>query len=87
MLYRLKQLKFLDCYEVTQQERDMVAKESLFYDVIKYQDSDPNSAKSADKQPSLGDYYTPLPSQTKQGADENPQGTLTAARSRADPFC
>ena len=36
----MNKLRFLDCYEVTKQEKEMISQESLFYDVVKLKDQD-----------------------------------------------
>ena len=67
VLFRLKNLKFIDCYEVTPVERELLTKEELFYEVVKLEDSDAN--KKISSSPEESNNYTPLPS--KSGEIEN----------------
>lgn len=69
MLFRLRNLKFLDCYEVTKEEKEMILQDSLFYDVIKAKDS--NRPKEEYDESSSN--YTPLPNKPSKD-DEKPQG-------------
>jgi hypothetical protein len=38
VLFRLRNLKFLDCYEVTRQEREQISSEERFFDVVKLEE-------------------------------------------------
>ena len=40
LIFRLKNLKFLDCYEVTKQEREQVSNEETFFNVVKLDNSE-----------------------------------------------
>jgi leucine-rich melanocyte differentiation-associated protein len=57
VIHRLPNLKFLDCYEITQQEREQIAKtNSLFYDTISYKDEQNSLFVENQVKPN----YTPL---------------------------
>ena len=74
VLHRLKTLKFLDCYEVTAQEREMMSEDNLFFDVVKLNVSSlPNN--SPENYNDLDYQYTPLPNKNSDETEENgPQG-------------
>ena len=68
VLHRLSKLKFLDCYEITQHEKEMILKEALFYDVITYKDTADDSTKPPLKSSKNDDVnYTPLPTPNDNG--------------------
>lgn len=71
VLHRLRTLKFLDCYEVTAQEREMVSQDNLFFDVVKL-----NVSSLPNDSPELDYQYSPLPNQKSEEAEQNvtPQG-------------
>ena len=77
----MTKLKFLDCYEVTKQEKEMISQESLFYDVVKLKDQD--TIKQIENDERLknesSNQYTPLPSKNAE-ADET-------SRVKLDIFC
>lgn len=57
----MKKLKFLDCYEVTKEERQMIADDSQFHDVVKMDDEKSNENASRRREEENGnDNYTPL---------------------------
>jgi hypothetical protein len=64
VLHSLRKLRFLDCYEITDYEKDMVQKEATFFDVITYKE---NSSASSSKSGGLERYenWTPLPASKK----------------------
>ncbi len=72
---KLKKLKFLDCYEITEEEKNYVqSNESSVFDVVKVK-VDSNSSNNKKILDSLGGSavlkkYTPL-SQTAKNQDEN----------------
>lgn len=60
VLHSLRKLRFLDCYEITDYEKDIIQKESHFFDVITYKE---NGSASKSNSESLQKYenWTPLP--------------------------
>ena len=67
VLYRLKSLKFLDSYEVTGQERELVSKEGLFYDTIKYdENSEQQKNERTMAESDLRESYAPLPKENNK---------------------
>lgn len=64
VLTKLKGLKFLDCYEVTQQERDRIANEQMIYDVVTVKDDESNMTRKSYNE-SRPAKYTPLPQGSK----------------------
>lgn len=71
----MKFLKFLDSYEVTAIEREIVSKESSFYDVVSLkvpENNNRNLSTSADKNSA----YTPLPSKNSVEEEVIPQSKL-----------
>ena len=77
----MTKLKFLDCYEVTKQEKEMVSQESLFYDVVKLKDQD--TIKQIENDERLknesSNQYTPLPSKNAETAE--------TSHGKLDIFC
>ena len=63
VLFRLKKLKFLDCYEVTKQERDELTNEPLFPSVVTYkeEENEKRAIEKASTDESVSSFYTPLP--------------------------
>lgn len=61
-MYRMKKLKFLDCYEVTKEEREMIADDSLFLDVVTPSNETNGVArkKETDHRNDGNESYTPL---------------------------
>lgn len=57
----MKKLKFLDCYEVTKEERQMIKDDSLFLDVVTPNEATPNGAASRrSEEDKTNANYTPL---------------------------
>jgi hypothetical protein len=82
VLYRLKSLKFLDCYEVSANEREKIDKDPLFIDVVKYNEQDEKQFSSSPKyQSNEKSEYTPLPNKKDEITDPNklPQGKYERA--------
>ena len=77
VLHRMSKLKFLDCYEVTKQEKEMVSQESQFYDVVKLKDQDSMKQKDDNdlKKNDSSNQYTPLPNKNAE-TPETSQGKL-----------
>ena len=75
MLHRLSKLKFLDCYEITQYEKEMILKEALFYDVITYKDTAEDSTKPPLKSAKNDEAnYTPLPTPNDNNSQKATKG-------------
>lgn len=55
----MRKLRFLDCYEVTKEEREMIAKDSL-YGVVTPDESSKSSSQKDDRKENNNDGYTPL---------------------------
>ncbi|CAF0845076.1 unnamed protein product [Brachionus calyciflorus] len=68
VIFRLKNLKFLDCYEVTKTEREIVDRDSMFYEVVKAEDT-----IEINEEENLKNGYTPLP---EKNIEETPHGTF-----------
>lgn len=67
-------MKFLDCYEVLQSERDEVSKEALFHEVVSYKEDDIKNNNTNDNDYSRG-IYTPLAKELDVDKDESvPKG-------------
>ena len=73
VLSKLLNLKFLDCYEVTKQEKETILKDSLIHEVVTFKDEPSSDDKPSRKQSSLDKMYTPLPSSSKTGKIEEAQ--------------
>lgn len=82
ILHRLRNLKFLDCYEVTREEKEMIRKDSLFYEVVKAKDDSKANNKESEN---VSKGYTPLPDKASESKksegdeieeieEEKPQG-------------
>lgn len=59
VIYRLKNLKFLDNYQVTQDEKDMVERDAMFFETVKAEDLFKDD-KNNNQIKQLNN-YTPLP--------------------------
>lgn len=55
----MKKLKFLDCYEVTKEERQMIADDSLFLDVVTLDEKSNGNSRRKEEE-NASDNYTPL---------------------------
>jgi leucine-rich melanocyte differentiation-associated protein len=81
VLYRLKNLRFLDSYEVKPEERELIDKETNFYDVITYKDDDNKQNGRDDTNSDSRFNYTPLVTENSQQSDDdnkekNPKGNF-----------
>jgi hypothetical protein len=67
----MNKLRFLDCYEVTKQEKEMISQESLFYDVVKLKDQDTIKQMENDEKfkNDSSNQYTPLPNQSPEATE------------------
>ena len=67
----MNKLRFLDCYEVTKQEKEMISQESLFYDVVKLKDHDTIKQMENDEKfkNDSSNQYTPLPNQSPEASE------------------
>lgn len=70
----MKNLKFLDCYEVTSVERELLAKEELFFEVVTLKESDTNKNLSSSPESNSG--YTPLSNKSAEIENVVPHGNL-----------
>ena len=71
----MTKLRFLDSYEVTKQEKEMISQEALFYDVVKLKDHNLISEieHSEDSKASASsNQYTPLPNKNAENTSETP---------------
>lgn len=73
VLHNLKKLRFLDSYEITSYEKDLIEKESLFYDVVKMTDS-PNADNRKNKKVKSKENWTPLPTDKSSAAPVDNKG-------------
>lgn len=64
-MHSLRKLKFLDSYEITEYEKEILQKESQFYNVITYDEQKDKSKKTDDKT-QKNDKWTPLPDQIEK---------------------
>ncbi len=71
VLHSLRKLKFLDSYEISKTEKEIILKESQFYDVITYSDPVDSSKKQPNNKAAKKDPWTPLPTAKKE---ENTSG-------------
>lgn len=72
VIYRLSKLKFLDSYQVTQEERDIVERDAMFFETVKA--DDPFVEEKSDDQINRMKNYTPLPDQQKNDAPQSSFG-------------
>ena len=63
----MKNLKFLDCYEVTVQERNTIEAQQFFHNAVVIKDSD--SGRYSNEDDDTNEVYTPLPN-TESGKEE-----------------
>jgi len=56
----MKKLKFLDCYEVTKEERELIANDSLFLDVVTPDETNGSNSQLEEQKNSKNENYTPL---------------------------
>lgn len=68
VIFRMKNLRFLDCYEVTKTERELSTKDSLFYDVVKLEQADDQKRSSQNEDNTKG--YTPLSKKNEPSVPE-----------------
>ena len=78
MIYRLKNLKFLDCYEIGKEEREQITSDERFFDVVKLDLPEKNtSAKIENDKTETKSYsYSSLPAKITDTDDKTPQGKL-----------
>ena len=61
MLHSLRKLRFLDCYEITDYEKEIIQKEKQFYGVITYKGDDRTRNIEKAKKKGAKENWTPLP--------------------------
>jgi hypothetical protein len=78
MIYRLKNLKFLDCYEIGKEEREQITSDERFFDVVKLNIPEKNSSVKNDnsKIDTRSQTYSSLPTKVTENDETTPQGIL-----------
>lgn len=61
VLHSLRKLRFLDCYEITDYEKEIIQKEKQFYGVITYKGDDRTRNIEKAKKKGAKENWTPLP--------------------------
>jgi hypothetical protein len=80
VIFRLQKLKFLDCHKITDKERDDVSKESFFYDVVSFKESDDAEGKSLKVKDYSDLKYTPLTGSSIDKNNNDPKGRVLSLR-------
>lgn len=75
VIYRLKNLKFLDNYKVTKEERDIVERDAMFFETVKAENLEVKDKNYDEEKPMKS--YTPLPEPENNDA---PQGSFGYSR-------
>jgi hypothetical protein len=78
MIFRLKNLKFLDSYEVSKEEKEQITNDERFFDVVKLKIPEKNSSMKIDhsKTQENSQSYSSLPTKITDTDDSAPQGNL-----------